>query len=73
MAWYNNKHKHSALKFVTPAQRHRGEDAAILANRHEVYQQARAANPQRWSGETRNWKRESTMALNPEKKVVAVS
>ena len=61
MAWYNNEHKHSALKFVTPAQRHRGEDAAILANCHEVYQQARAANPQRWSGETRNWKRESTM------------
>lgn len=73
MSWYNNEHKHSALKFVTPAQRHRGEDVAILANRHEVYQQAKAANPQRWSGETRNWKRESVMALNPEKAVAAVS
>ena len=73
MLWYNNEHKHSALKFVTPAQRHRGEDVAILAKRHEVYQQAKAANPERWSGDTRNWKRESTMALNPEKKVAAVS
>lgn len=73
MAWYNNEHKHSALKFVTPAQRHRGEDEAILANRHEVYQQARANNPQRWSGETRNWQRESVMALNPEKKVAVAS
>jgi len=73
MAWYNNKHKHSALKFVTPAQRHRGEDVAILAKRHEVYQNAKAANPLRWSGKTRDWKRQSVMALNPEKKVAAAS
>jgi putative transposase len=24
--WHNNRHCHSALKFVTPAQRHRGDD-----------------------------------------------
>jgi len=58
---------------VTPAQRQRGEDVAKRANRHEVYQNAKAANPQRWSGETRNWKRESVMALNPEKKEATVS
>ena len=73
MAWYNNEHKHSALKFVTPAQRHRGEDVDILEKRHAVYQQARAANPQRWSGETRNWTRITVMALNPENEVAAVS
>ncbi len=24
--WYNETHRHSALRFVTPGQRHRGED-----------------------------------------------
>ena len=73
MHWYNHEHKHSALKFVTPAQRHRGEDIEILAKREEVYQQAKAANPERWSGNTRNWDHQPVMALNPEKKVQAVS
>jgi len=73
MHLYNNEHKHSALKFVTPAQRHQGDDIAILAKRHEVYQEAKIANPSRWSGETTNWKHEPVMALNPEKIEVAVS
>lgn len=64
--WYNEEHKHSAIKFVTPSQRHRGEDVEILANRDELYRQARAANPVRWSGETRNWSRPETMTLNPQ-------
>lgn len=73
MSWYNNEHKHSALKFVTPAQRHRGEDIEILANRHEVYQKAKADNPLRWSGHTRNWTHEPVMALNPDKSVAISS
>ena len=47
--WYNDEHRHSALKFVTPAQRHRGEDTDLLAHRHALYQTARAKNPERWS------------------------
>lgn len=43
--WYNQEHKHSVLKFVTPAQRHDGQDAAILARRDQVYQQAESAIP----------------------------
>jgi putative transposase len=53
--WYNNRHCHSALKFVTPAQRHRGDDQEILEQRDRIYEQAKARNPQRWSGRTRNW------------------
>lgn len=64
--WYNEEHKHSALKFVTPGQRHRGEDVQILAERDALYRQARDANPRRWSGATRNWERVQTMTLNPE-------
>ena len=52
--WYNNEHQHSAIKFVTPAQRHEGKDTLILQQRHDVYQQARAKKPSRWSGNTRN-------------------
>lgn len=31
--WYNHEHCHSAIKFVTPAKRHAGLDAAILRQR----------------------------------------
>ena len=40
--------------FVTPDQRHRGEDVAILAARKALYEQARQRRPERrWSGDTR--------------------
>jgi putative transposase len=64
--WYNLEHRHSAIQFVTPAQRHAGEDAALLRNRDAVYQAARAAHPRRWSGETRNWTPVSVVHLNPD-------
>ena len=53
--WYNTEHCHSALKFVTPEQRHLGRDAQLLERRHALYQHARAQRPNRWSGRTRNW------------------
>jgi len=65
--WYNNRHCHSALKFVTPAQRHRGDDRVILEQRDRIYEQAKARNPQRWSGRTRNWETVGPTALNPER------
>lgn len=66
--WYNNTHLHSSIKFVTPGQRHRGEDVKILAKRQAVYRQAKLANPPRWSGEIRNWEPVKEIYLNPEKK-----
>ncbi len=65
--WYNEEHLHSALKFVTPAQRHRGEDIAMLAERDRLYQQAKSRHPERWSGSTRNWQPETSVFLNPGK------
>jgi hypothetical protein len=64
--WYDEEHKHSAIKYVTPGQRHRGEDVGILKERHKLYQQAKEANPLRWSGTTCNWERPGTMVLNPD-------
>lgn len=55
---------------LTPAQRHRGEDKTILAKRDAVYQAAKVARPERWSGETRNWSPIGMVTLNPEQLVM---
>lgn len=65
--WYNGEHRHSAIRFVTPEVRHRGADQFLLARRHELYQAARAMNPARWSGRTRNWSPIGSVWLNPER------
>jgi hypothetical protein len=65
--WYNEEHRHSALKFVTPGQRHRGEDVALLNQRAKIYTVAKGMNPERWSGNTRNWTRPEEITLNPKK------
>ena len=66
--WYNTEHRHSAIKFVTPVQRHEGQDVEILANRQRLYKQAKERNPHRWSGEARNWEKPAAVWLNPEMK-----
>ena len=63
--WYNNEHLHSAIKFVTPAQRHTGEDKCILEKRKQVYLQAKLTMPGRWSGDVRNWSPVKRVYLNP--------
>ncbi len=63
--WYNTCHLHSAIGFVTPDQRHRGLDIAILRERAAVYAVARRRNPRRWSGPCRAWDRVDTVYLNP--------
>jgi transposase InsO family protein len=65
--WYNHEHRHSSIRYVTPAQRHAAEDRPLLAARHALYQQARACHPRRWSGWTRNWAPVGAVALNPER------
>ena len=65
--WYNVDHRHSGIRFVSPQQRHAGQDVAILAARHELYLQARQRNPARWSRDTRNWSPVGPVTLNPER------
>ena len=64
--WYNDEHRHSAISFVTPSQRHAGQDVALLKNRSTVYEQARQDQPLRWSKATRDWSRVDQVHLNPE-------
>ena len=63
--WYNHEHRHSSIRYVTPDQRHRGEDNDVLKQRLVVYKAARERNPGRWSGKTRNWNPVTEVWLNP--------
>ena len=65
--WYNVEHRHSGIRYVSPAQRHTGQDHVVLAARHELYTNARELNPARWSGKTRNWSPVGAVTLNPER------
>ena len=64
--WYNQEHRHSAIRFVTPHERHEGLEDGLLQRRDDVYEAAKAANPQRWSGPTRNWQPVRVVHLNPD-------
>jgi transposase InsO family protein len=68
--WYNVEHKHSGIRYVSPQQRHDGEDHAILAARHTLYTAAKENHPARWSGKTRNWQPIGAVTLNPERDCV---
>lgn len=66
--WYNTKHRHSKLNFVTPEQRHNNEDAHILAQRKKVLQAARRQHAERWNGRpVRDCRPVVATTLNPEK------
>jgi len=64
--WYNQEHRHSAIQFVTPQQRHTGQDIAILKRRKTVYEAAKKQRPERWRGKTRNWDPVHVVYLNPD-------
>jgi len=65
--WYNLEHRHSAIGFVTPEQRHSQVDRSLLQQRASVYAAARDRHPRRWSGPTRNWTHIDEVHLNPQK------
>ncbi len=65
VGWYNGEHRHSAIGFVTPDEGHFGRKHGILAMRHQLYQRARASNPERWSRATHNWTAIGLVVLNP--------
>jgi putative transposase len=69
--WYNTRHLHSAIRFVTPDDRHAGRDTALLRARRAVYLLARSRTPARWSGAVRIWEPINAVRLNPDQTEVA--
>ena len=67
VGWYNTRHLHSGIRFVSPDDRHYGREQDILANRQFIYEQARRRHPDRWSRQTRNWNPVRFVWLNPAK------
>lgn len=68
VTWYNTQHRHSAIRFVTPQERHERQDRAILDARTRTYEAAKAANPDRWrTRPVRNWTPIGTVWLNPDR------
>ena len=70
-SWYNAEHLHSAIRFVTPNDRHFGRQDEILGNRKRVYESARQHNPERWTGDIRNWDPVAVVRLNPHNRAQA--
>jgi putative transposase len=70
--WYNYDHRHSAIGFVTPHERHTGADVALLAHRRTVYAKAYGRRPERWTGNVRSWQRPSIVKLQPDREAVAI-
>lgn len=64
-SWYNTTHLHSAIRFVSPDDRHYGREHSILAKRQNIYNQARLLHPNRWAKKTRNWNPILLVSLNP--------
>lgn len=66
--WYNKKHLHSGIKYVTPDQRFKRKDITILKKRAKLYEEIMAKNPLRWINKfTKNWDRIESVYLNKRK------
>ena len=70
MQWSNHDHPHSAIRYVSPAQRYAGEDRDVLRACHALYQQAQAENPRRWARHTQDWNPITVVMLYPERDTV---
>jgi putative transposase len=70
--WYNNRHMHSGLQYITPMQKRTGEYIPIFNNRNMVIRDARAAHPERWGKRpARKYEIRTAEVLNPAKKDAA--
>lgn len=55
MHWSKLENKQSGIRYVSPEQRHTGEDHAILAARNTFYTEAKERNAARWAWHTLGW------------------
>lgn len=70
--WYNKKHMHSGLQYVTPFQKRNEEHHAIFAALNNVLSEAKQKKPERWGNrETKKYLAQIEEVLNPARKDVA--
>jgi putative transposase len=69
-SFVRGEHRHRGIRFVTPDERHSGQDVAVLAKRQAVYEEARRRRPERWTRSTRNGTPVGAVCLNPQKREV---
>jgi len=62
--WYNHRHRHRGIKFVTPHQRDNGKAVEICNLSAVVYEQARQRNPRHWPVSTRCWYEPEVVWIN---------
>jgi putative transposase len=65
LRWSDAEQRHSGIRFVTPEERHRGREAALLGKRKVLCARARAARPGRWARSTRDREPVREVVLNP--------
>jgi len=63
--WYNHRHRHSGIKFVTPQQPHSGQAVEICRHRAVAYEHARLRHSRRWTRSTRCWRQPEVVWINP--------
>ncbi len=63
--WYNDRHLHSSIAYVTPNQKQSGEAESIIAARNEVKRIAYEAKRIRWSSKMAEIISPQTVLLNP--------
>lgn len=68
--WYNYRHLHSGIDFVTPHDRHYGKDDSLLSKRRETFEKARQRNPLRWSKHAKKWQKKEVVYINAPDSIV---
>lgn len=64
--WYNTKHRHSGIGYISPATRHAGRTPQIMTQRNKVLEQARRKHPERWPNGQLHWEEYPVVYLNPD-------
>jgi putative transposase len=62
--WYNTVHLHSSLGYVTPQQKHNGEDLALFEKRQQILNAAASKYPERFVTGPRQVQPERVVTLN---------
>lgn len=70
--WYNNRHWHSGMQYITPMQKRKGLHCQIFASRNETLSHAKEKFPNRWGKRnTQKFIVKEQEILNPEVKKLA--